>query len=115
MTKQEVLEACINKELEKYDLGFNDVKKGERFETCFYRDEVQVRYFFGLFKRKEIRITTCPWYQFFTFDSPEEYESWKEFCINLFRTELKLTKKKAEEQFIWLDFNYGLKQDYEQD
>ena len=113
MTKQEVLEACINKELEKYDLGFNDVKKGERFEFIHVTTHVKTTYLFGLISGIKTRTKKIPWYQDYTFDSPEEYTSWKEFCINLFRTELKLTKKKAEEQFVWLDFNYGLKKDYE--
>lgn len=113
MTKQEVLEACINKELEKYDLGFNDVKKGSRYEYYNYNYIKIHSYLWGLIKLKGLHTKKIPWYQAYTFDSPEEYSSWKEFCINLFRTELKLTKKKAEEQFVWLDFNYGLKQNYE--
>lgn len=113
MTKQEILEACINKELEKYDLGFDVVKKGGRYEY-FNKNYIEVKsYLWGLIKIKKYHTKKIPWYQAYTFDSPEEYEQWKEFCINLFKKELKLSKKKAEEQFMWLDFNYGLKQNYE--
>lgn len=99
MTQQQVIEACINKELEPYGVTYEDVKKGRKVK------------FFDFFKyitnKKEI-----PWYQQYTFNSKEEYESWKEFCIKLFRKELKLTKKAAEKEFIWFDLNYGLKQNY---
>lgn len=115
MTKQEVLEACINKELEKYDLGFDDVKKGGRFEFLPVTTLEKTVYLFGSISGVKTRTEKTPWYQAYTFDSSEEYTSWKEFCINLFRIELKLTKKKAEQQFRWLDFNYGLKQNYETD
>ena len=87
MTKEEVLKACINKELEKYGISYEYVK--------FFPPANEVK-----------------WYQYYTFDTPEEYDNWKKFCINLFRKELKMSKKVAEEQFMWLDLNYGLKQTY---
>lgn len=98
MTTQEVIEACINKKLEPYGITYDDVKKGTRVE------------FTDLYKYTEEEV---PWYQQYTFNSKEEYESWREFCINLFRKELKMSKAKAEKEFNWFDLNYGLKQNYE--
>lgn len=113
MTKQEVLESCINKELELYDIGYDDVKKGGSIENVTDIMFIEKKYLWGLYKRYEMVKITKPWYQAYTFNSEQEYNNWKEFCINLFRVELKLTKKQAEQQFMWFDLNYGLKQDYE--
>jgi len=94
MTTQEVIKTCINKELELYDTNINTVES--LIDSGFFNDDI-------------------PWYSYYTFNTKEEYASWKEFCINLFRKELKLSKAKAEKEFIWFDLNYGLKQNYELD
>lgn len=112
MTKQQVLEACINKQLAVYEVTYEDVKKEGRyaiFKDTFYQKR---KYLWGLISGWKKVTIEIPWYIAYTFTSEQEYQEWKEFCINLFRKELKLTKKKAEQQFMWLDLNYGLKQNY---
>ena len=89
MTQQEVIEACINKELEPYGITYEYIKS---------------------LPPEGVGID---WYHYYTFNSKEEYELWKEFCINLFRKELKLSKAKAEVEFDWFNLKYGLKQNYE--
>lgn len=54
-----------------------------------------------------------PWYQYFTFDSEEQYNQWKDYCISTIKKELKLTKEQSIEKFQWLDLMYGFKQNYE--
>lgn len=112
MTTQEVIEACINKELEPYGVTYDDVKKGGEFETCYYSEYVTKKWLFGLIKRTTLEVKSKPWYRYYTFNSEQEYNNWKKFCINLFRKELKMTKAKAEREFGWFDLNYGLKQNY---
>lgn len=54
-----------------------------------------------------------PWYQHYTFDTPEQYQEWKDFCIAEYRnTKEKYTVTMAEQAFMWLDLTYGLKQTY---
>jgi len=88
MTKEEILEACINKELEPYQVTYRQIKENPLIEGI-------------------------EWYSHFTFNSKEQFESWKYFCISLFRKELKHSKKQAEREFDWLNLMYGLKQEYE--
>ena len=115
LTKEErnykVFRDCINKQLEAYALNYDNVKTGESFEYWTDVIETEEKYLW-FFKRKKITEKKVIWYQFLTFRSEQEYKSWEEFCINLFRKELKMTKKKAEEKFIWFDLKYGLKQNY---
>ena len=115
MTIQQIIEACINKELEPYAFTYDDVKKEGQFENCSYMEVVDKTRFFGLWKYQVLETKSKPWFQFFTFNSKEEYESWKEFCINLFRKEMKMSKKAAEAEFSQFDLNYGLKQNYNAD
>lgn len=115
MTHEEVIIACINKELEPYGFTYEDIKKGGQYEFIKVGFIEEKRYFFGLFKRTEYNRTKKIWYQYFTFNSKENYNSWKEFCINLFRKELKYSKVKAEREFAWFDLQWGLKKNYELD
>lgn len=118
LTKEElrykVGRLCINKELEVYGLNYDNVKKGEPFEYWADVIETEEKYLW-FFKRKKITEKKVIWYQFLTFRTEQEYKSWEEFCINLFRKELKMTKKIAEKEFFWFDLKYGLKQNYELD
>lgn len=115
LTKEElnhkVIRLCINKQLEGYGLNYDNVKKGESFE--YWTDVItnEERYLW-FFKRKKITEKKVIWYQFLVFRTEQEFNEWKKFCINLFRKELKMSKKVAEEQFSWLDLNYGLKKTY---
>lgn len=113
MTKQEIIEACINKQLEHHGVTYDDVKKGGRYSTmvdCVIKEK---KYLWGLFTRYYMEERKVPWYWYFTFESEQEFNEWKEFCINLFRKELKMSKKGAEKEFAWFNLNYGLKQNYE--
>lgn len=92
MTTQEVLEACINKELELYNTNIEAVES--LTDTGFFNEEI-------------------PWYHYYTFNTPEEFNNWKDFCINLFRKEFKMSKKEAEKEFSWFNLSYGLKQNYD--
>ncbi len=118
LTKEErnykVFRDCINKQLEVYALNYDNVKTGESFEYWTDVIETEEKYLW-FFKRKKITEKKVIWYQFLTFRTEQEYKSWEEFCINLFRKELKMSKKTAEEEFIWFDLKYGLKQNYELD
>jgi hypothetical protein len=59
------------------------------------------------------KINGTPWYLFYTFDKPEQYEEWKEFCIKEFmNTRERLSRARAIHEFSWLDLSYGLKQEY---
>lgn len=117
LTKEErihkVVYLCINKQLEKYDLEYDAVIKGAKYEY-FNKDCVEIKsYLWGLIKIKKFSTKKIPWYQHYTFKSKQEFNEWKEFCINLFRKELKMTKIQAEKKFAWFNLCYGLKQDYE--
>lgn len=117
LTKEEcnykVLRLCINKQLKRYGLIYDDVKKGGEYEFIKVETFIEQPYFFGLFIRKVKIFTHKPWYQCYTFESEQEFNEWKEFCINLFRKELKMSKKAAEVEFGWFNLKYGLKQNYE--
>lgn len=117
LTKEElhykVVRICVNKQLEPYGINYDDVKKGGSYE--FFETETYIKqpYLFGLIKWKKKVVIIQPWYWYVTFESEQQFNEWKEFCINLFRKELKMTKKAAETEFGWFNLNYGLKQNYE--
>lgn len=117
LTKDEiyhkVIRLCINKQLEPYGVTYDDVKKGGGCEFYDYNYLQTHYYLWGLIKLKGLHTKKIPWYQYLTFDSKQEFNEWKEFCINLFRKELKMSKTKAETEFGWFNLNYGLKQNYE--
>ena len=116
LTKEErnykILRLCINKQLEVYGLNYDNVKKGESFEYWTDVIETEEKYFW-FFKRKKVTEKKVIWYQFLVFRNEQEFNEWKEFCINLFRKELKMSKKAAEVEFGWFNLSYGLKQNYE--
>ncbi|MEI6186940.1 MAG: hypothetical protein WCP46_00360 [Alphaproteobacteria bacterium] len=41
--------------------------------------------------------------------TPEQYDSFKEYAIELIKKTLKLNKDKAKLQFSWFDLMYGLR------
>ena len=53
-----------------------------------------------------------PWYQYYTFKTEAQFEDWKNFCVDTFRKEFKMTKKQAEHEFEWFNYKFGLKIDY---
>jgi hypothetical protein len=42
--------------------------------------------------------------------SPEKAEEWKQWFLTEARKNFKLTKKKAEREFIWFNLTYGLRE-----
>lgn len=83
----------LNKALEKHGVTVEDVKKNQ--------DKIKEEH--GL-----------DWYQYYTFDTKEEYDAWKQFCINILLTKVapKPDRKRVELEFSWFDLSFGLKQTY---
>lgn len=53
------------------------------------------------------------WYQHYVFETREQYEEWKEFCIRELRnTRERLSKRNANKIFNWIDLQYGLKHQF---
>lgn len=117
LTKEErihkVIRLCVNKQLEKYGLTYDDVKRGGSYEFYYFYELEEKKKFFGLWKTKKLVQKSKPWYQLYIFESEQEFNEWKEFCINLFRKELKMSKAKAESEFAWFNLSYGLRQNYQ--
>lgn len=66
-------------------------------------------------KQDKIKAETGKeWYEYYTFDTKEEWENWRDFCINAMMTQLipKMSKQMAEKEFAWFDLAKGLKQQY---
>lgn len=54
------------------------------------------------------------WYQHYKFETKEQFDEWKQFCITELRNSReRLSKKRAEEVFKWIDLQWGLKHEYE--
>lgn len=83
----------INKELEPYRVDY-------KFVTNF---------------QEEIRQTHgCEWYEYYRFNTKQEFEEWKKYCITFLTTKItpKISKKRALEMFNWFNLMCGLKQNY---
>jgi hypothetical protein len=48
------------------------------------------------------------WFTKYTMTS-EEWEAWKSYSIDLMRKKLRMSKKRAEKEFIWIDLMWGLR------
>lgn len=93
-THEQAIIAMINKSLEKYGIDFAYIKENQS---------------------KIKQETGKEWYQVYTFDTPEEYENWKQFCIEIMTKKLRpynLSKKRAEKEFQWINLSFGLTQTY---
>lgn len=84
-------DTLVNKALEKYGVTVDDIKK-----------------------LPDQSINGIPWYQYYTFDSKEEYETWKEWCRVFLSTQVtpKFTKRDFEMAWSSFDLAVGLKQNY---
>ena len=80
-----ILEKMIDAELKSYNIGMKDI------------------------------IDSKDWFSKYTFKTKEEYQEWKNYCIDLMTKGItpKRTKKQAEREFMWLDMQYGLKCEFE--
>lgn len=85
----ELVDLLIDKELEKYGV------------TCSQMRELGVG---GT-------VHGTPWFSYYTFDTEEEYNQWKSFCIDILRNHVtpKLSLKRAETQFALVNLMWGLK------
>ena len=81
----------INKALEKYGVTVED-----------------------LVKLPDHKIGDLYWYEYYTFDSKEEHESWKEWCREFLATQVspKFTKKDFDRAWPMFDLHVGLKRNY---
>lgn len=86
-----VIETLINKSLEKYNVTMADIML-----------------------LPENKIDGVPWYQYYTFETLEEYKSWKDWCFNFLKTEVtpKFTKNNFNRFWPYFDLMYGLKQSF---
>lgn len=106
---QEVLDNCVNKQLEPYGLTIKDVRgKGAYIKKFKLKLNSTL---FGFIKYPTF-FEKIPWYQYYTFKSEAQFEDWKTFCILEFMSKLKLTKQMAEREFNHLNLFCGLKQEY---
>jgi hypothetical protein len=89
-TASEVLKLIIDKELEPYGVT-------KEFVT------------------ENVEIEGAPWYEYYTFNSEEEYNNWKKFSIELIAKEIQPRNKKvALKEFVMLDLMWGLKHNYKE-
>ena len=87
----ELISILINKELEPYNTTYEEVieipdgKIGEKY-----------------------------WYNYYTFKTEEEYNNWKDFCIDILThyTTPKIPKSLIIKEFSMFDLMWGLKQEY---
>lgn len=84
----EVFKEIINKQLELYNVDYNYVVKNKEIEGK-------------------------PWYIYYTFKTKEDFDNWKNFSIKLMINNLKYNKEYSKKTFEMINFNYGLKKDYE--
>jgi len=84
-----VFETLINKELEKYGVSYDYIKNNQEFDGV-------------------------PWYQYYIFNSQEEYEKWKSFCKEFLQKKVtpKMTNKEFNNWWPSFDLCYGLKQNF---
>lgn len=54
------------------------------------------------------------WYHHYKFETKEQHTEWKKYCIEELRnSKERPTKKRAEQIFMWIDLQWGLKQQWE--
>lgn len=119
LTRDELIQSitrdCINEELKKYGITFSDVIKGGKHALASVPTLETRSYLWGLIKFKVNKIKFVDWYLYYTFDTVEEYEQWKKFCITLLRKKLKMTIAQAEFEFSQMTLAFGLRDAYKVD
>lgn len=54
------------------------------------------------------------WFHHYVFETEEQYNEWKQYCITELRnTRERLSKKRSEDVFRWIDLQWGLKHQFE--
>mgnify|MGYP001467591586 CR=1 FL=1 len=105
---QEVLDACINKQLEPYGVTIEEVRKKPKIRKF----KLQLKQtLFGFIKYPTF-FEEIPWYQYYTFKTEEQFKDWRAFCLLELTGKLKMTKGEAEKEFDSLSLFCGLKQEY---
>lgn len=94
----------MDKQLEPYGVNWDYVQNHLEFHKWWH-----------YLLPKFIRPKGTPWYHHYTFNSEQEFLSWKEYCIEVMRKELRMTKGQAEKEFEWFNMDVGLKQNYNED
>jgi len=82
--KHSVLKACINKMLEPYGVNYEFVVDNPV-------------------------IDGQDWYHYYTFKDESERTAWMDFCVQLIRKELRMSKKMAQKMVDNLDLFCGLR------
>jgi transposase-like protein len=87
----------INKELEKYNVTYQELVN--KYLTI---DESGF---------KSIKINSIDWFQYYTFDTQQEYNSWEIWVKEYIKKNIKpkLSKTSINECFMWVNFSIGLK------
>lgn len=80
-----ILELMVNAELKPYGKSVEDIKDSK------------------------------DWFDKYTFKKQKDYDKWKKYCITLLTEKVtpKLTKRRIEKEFMWVDFMYGLKCEFD--
>lgn len=94
LKSEELIHLLLNKQLEKYDIAITDI-----------------------LKLPDNKVGDVYWFQYYTFGSEEEFNEWKDFCIDILTNHVtpKLPKKLIQSNFSWIDLMWGLKRNYEED
>jgi hypothetical protein len=89
-----IIEIIIDKELKPYKKTYQDVIKKPLYK---------------------IKGRDVSWFHKFTFNSMKEHTKWIEFGIDFLRTKVRpaFTKLDAENTMRMIDFNYGLKLNFD--
>ena len=89
----ELVDLLIDKELEKYGVTSKQIRE-----------------------IPDGKVNGENWYQYYTFDSKEETDNWKKFCLDILSNHVtpKLHKSRIEREFAMLDLMWGLKRNYDE-
>ena len=86
---EKVIKLIINNMLKKYNVDYEFVTKNQIIEEK-------------------------NWYEYYTFDSEEEYENWKKYSLKILKRRYYYGSDDfVKKQFVWIDLMWGLKQNYE--
>ena len=80
LSSDDLVHLLLNKQLEKYGVTITDI-----------------------LKLPDNKIDGVYWYQYYTFDSEEEFNEWKEFCIDILTNHItpKVPKKLIQSNFVY--------------
>lgn len=87
----------IDKSLEKHGVDYNYILENQK---------------------QILDVTGKDWFQVYTFDTEEEFEAWKSFCIEILTKKLRpynFGKERALHEFEMFNLNFGLTQSYIKD